>query len=126
MDPFIQYAMLASDKAIAMANLPTDTIGYDTGVAVGSGIGGLSYIEDNYNITLQQGPRRISPFFIPSTIINMSAGNISIKHKLQGPNISVVTACTTGTHNIGLAARMIALAMQLQWLLVVLSMQAAF
>ena len=108
MDPFIQYAMCACDNAIAMSNFPSSDIGYDTGVAVGSGIGGLSYIEDNYDTVINSSPRRISPFFIPSTIINMSAGNISIKHKLQGPNISVVTACTTGTHNIGLAAKMIA------------------
>lgn len=109
MDPFIQYAMIAADAAIKMAALPVDNIGSETGVAVGSGIGGLSYIEDNHSIAMNAGPRRISPFFIPSTIINMSAGNISIKHGLQGPNISVATACTTGTHNIGLAAKMIAL-----------------
>jgi 3-oxoacyl-[acyl-carrier-protein] synthase II len=108
MDPFIQYALVAADQAIAHAKLPYETIGAETGVAFGSGIGGLSYIEDNYRTTLEKGAKRISPFFIPSTIINMAAGHISIKYGLKGPNISVVTACTSGTHNIGLAARMIA------------------
>lgn len=108
MDPFIQYALVAADQAIAHANLPYETIGAETGVAFGSGIGGLSYIEDNHRTTLEKGAKRISPFFIPSTIINMAAGHISIKYGLKGPNISVVTACTSGTHNIGLAARMIA------------------
>ena len=108
MDPFIQYALVAAGQAITHAKLPYEDIGAETGVAFGSGIGGLSYIEDNHRITMEKGAKRISPFFIPSTIVNMAAGHISIKYGLQGPNISVVTACTSGTHNIGLAARMIA------------------
>jgi 3-oxoacyl-[acyl-carrier-protein] synthase II len=78
------------------------------GVAVGAGIGGIKTITDNQDKLVAGGPRRVSPFFIPAGIINMVAGQISIKHNLRGPNISVVTACTTGTHNIGLAARIIA------------------
>ena len=108
MDPFIQYALVSAKMAIENAGLPVSEIGHDTGVAFGSGIGGLSYIENNHNIAMGKGARRISPFFIPSTIINMAAGNISIKHGLKGPNVSLVTACSTGTHNIGMAARMIA------------------
>lgn len=108
MDPFIQYAMVAADEAITSSGIPFDEIGHDTGVAIGSGIGGLDYIERSYSTALNSSPNRISPFFIPSTIINMASGYVSIKHGLKGPNISVVTACTTGTHNIGLAARLIA------------------
>jgi 3-oxoacyl-[acyl-carrier-protein] synthase II len=108
MDPFIQYAMVAADEAIASSGIQFDEIGHDTGVAIGSGIGGLDYIEKSYSTALNSSPKRISPFFIPSTIINMASGYVSIKHGLKGPNISVVTACTTGTHNIGLAARLIA------------------
>ena len=108
MDPFIQYGVAAADDALRQSGLPLERVAQDTGVAFGSGIGGLSTIEHNHNTVLNQGVRRITPFFIPATIINMVAGNISIRHGLQGPNISVVTACTTGTHNIGLAARMIA------------------
>lgn len=108
MDPFIRYALYSAEKAIKHANLPLEEIASDTGVAVGSGIGGLTYIEQNCKTVSESSPRRISPYFIPSTIINMCAGNISIKYGFKGPNISVVTACTTGTHNIGMAARMIA------------------
>jgi 3-oxoacyl-[acyl-carrier-protein] synthase II len=108
MDPFIQYAMVAADEAIASSGIPLAEIGHDTGVAIGSGIGGIQYIEASHSTAINSNPSRISPFFIPSTIINMSAGYVSIKHGLKGPNISVVTACTTGTHNIGLAARFIA------------------
>lgn len=108
MDPFIQYAMVAADEAISSSGLPLESIGHDTGVAIGSGIGGLDYIERSHVTALDSSPSRISPFFIPSTIINMASGYVSIKHGLKGPNISVVTACTTGTHNIGLAARFIA------------------
>ena len=78
------------------------------GVAIGSGIGGLPYIERSYEAYLKGGARKISPFFVPSAIINMVAGNLSIMRNLQGPNISIVSACATGTHNIGDAARMIA------------------
>ena len=77
------------------------------GVAIGSGIGGLPMISDNYTALVTHGPRRLSPFFIPGAIINMASGYVSIKHGLKGPNISVVTACTTAAHNIGIAARMI-------------------
>jgi 3-oxoacyl-[acyl-carrier-protein] synthase II len=108
LDPFIQYALVSSRLAINHSGIPVDEIGHDMGVAFGSGIGGLSYIENNHKVALEQNARRISPFFIPSTIINMAAGNISIEHGLKGPNISVVTACASGTHNIGMAARMIA------------------
>ena len=78
------------------------------GVAVGSGIGGLTTIENNHHLMNAGGPRKVSPFFIPAAIINMASGHISIRYGLQGPNIAIVTACTTGTHNIGYAARTIA------------------
>jgi 3-oxoacyl-[acyl-carrier-protein] synthase II len=109
MDLFTQYGMVAADQAIADANLQIDEYTANRiGVAVGAGIGGIQTITNNQEKLLNGGPRKVSPFFIPAGIINMVAGQISIKHKLKGPNISVVTACTTGTHNIGLAARMIA------------------
>jgi 3-oxoacyl-[acyl-carrier-protein] synthase II len=109
MDPFTQFGVYAADEAIADANLGSDeqTL-LRTGVAVGAGIGGIQTITNNQEKLLTGGPRKVSPFFIPAGIINLVAGQISIKHHLKGPNISVVTACTTGTHNIGLAARMIA------------------
>jgi 3-oxoacyl-[acyl-carrier-protein] synthase II len=78
------------------------------GVAVGSGIGGLGLIEENHEKLLKNGPRKLSPFFVPSTIINMISGHLSIMFGMKGPNISIVTACTSGVHNIGHAARMIA------------------
>jgi 3-oxoacyl-[acyl-carrier-protein] synthase II len=78
------------------------------GVSIGSGIGGLDFISKNHDLLHKGGPRKISPFFIPGAIINMAAGNLSIKYNLQGPNTAIVTACTTGTHNIGHAARLIA------------------
>jgi 3-oxoacyl-[acyl-carrier-protein] synthase II len=78
------------------------------GCAIGSGIGGIGSIEDTALLVEQKGPKRISPFFVPGAIINMIAGNLSILYNLQGPNLAVVTACTTGTHNIGLGARLIA------------------
>jgi 3-oxoacyl-[acyl-carrier-protein] synthase II len=109
MDVFTQYGMVAADEALADANLIIDEqTSYRAGVAVGAGIGGIQTITNNQEKLLAGGPRKVSPFFIPAGIINMVAGQISIKHNLKGPNISVVTACTTGTHNIGLAARMIA------------------
>jgi 3-oxoacyl-[acyl-carrier-protein] synthase II len=109
MDVFTQYGMIAADEALADANLTIDEALSDrAGVAVGAGIGGIQTITNNQERLLEGGPRKVSPFFIPAGIINMVAGQISIKHHLKGPNISVVTACTTGTHNIGLAARMIA------------------
>ena len=109
MDLFTQYGMVAADEAMADANLTLDDVScLRAGVAVGAGIGGIQTITNNQEKLLDGGPRRVSPFFIPAGIINMVAGQISIKHNLKGPNISVVTACTTGTHNIGLAGRIIA------------------
>ena len=109
MDMFTQYGMVAADEALADANLTLDEeASHRAGVAVGAGIGGILTITNNQDKLVAGGPRRVSPFFIPAGIINMVAGQISIKHHLKGPNISVVTACTTGTHNIGLAGRMIA------------------
>jgi len=109
MDVFTQYGMVAADEALADANLTLDeALSYRAGVAVGAGIGGIQTITNNQDKLMAGGPRRVSPFFIPAGIINMVAGQISIKHHLKGPNISVVSACTTGTHNIGLAGRMIA------------------
>ncbi len=109
MDLFTQYGMVAADEALADANLTLDEVSsHRAGVAVGAGIGGIYTITNNQEKLLNGGPRKVSPFFIPAGIINMVAGQISIKHHLKGPNISVVTACSTGTHNIGLAGRMIA------------------
>lgn len=108
MDVFTQYGMAAADEAIANSGLIIDEmLSVRAGVAVGAGIGGIETITNNQEKLLSGGPRKVSPFFIPAGIINMVAGQISIKHHLKGPNISVVTACTTGTHNIGLGARMI-------------------
>jgi 3-oxoacyl-[acyl-carrier-protein] synthase II len=86
----------------------SDAIAARIGCAIGSGIGGIGSIEDTALLVEQKGPKRISPFFVPGAIINMIAGNLSILYNLQGPNLAVVTACTTGTHNIGLGARLIA------------------
>lgn len=109
MDVFTQFGVVAADEAIADAGLVIDEqLSYRAGVAAGAGIGGIQTITNNQERLMEGGPRKVSPFFIPAGIINMLAGHISIKHQLKGPNISVVTACTTGTHNIGLAARMIA------------------
>jgi 3-oxoacyl-[acyl-carrier-protein] synthase II len=108
MDPFIHYGIAAATQAIKDSGLEvTDQNRTRIGVAVGAGIGGIHGIEATCETYFKQGSKRISPFFVPSTIINMAAGHISILFGLRGPNIAVVTACTTGTHNIGLAARMI-------------------
>ncbi len=108
MDPFIQYGMVAGIQAIEDSGLEiTEENAPRIGAAIGAGIGGIGSIEDGTHLIDTKGPRRISPFFVPGAIINMIAGNLSIKYGFKGPNISVVTACTTGTHNIGLAARMI-------------------
>ncbi len=108
MDSFIQYGVAAGLQAFAHAGLEvTHKNAHRIGVAVGSGIGGLGLIEQNYNQLLSNGPRRLSPFFIPSTIINMVSGHISIITNAKGPNLSVTTACATGTHAIGLSARLI-------------------
>lgn len=108
MGVFIHYGIAAGVQAIADAGLEiTDENREHIGVAIGSGIGGLPEIEETHDTLANSGARRISPFFVPATIINMISGNLSIMYGLQGPNIAVVTACTTGTHNIGDAARLI-------------------
>ncbi len=109
-DTFVQYGMVAGIQAMADSGLEvTEEIAPRVGCAIGSGIGGIGQIEHNTEVVRTRGPRRISPFFVPGSIINMIAGNLSIKFNLAGPNLAVVTACTTGTHNIGLGARSIAL-----------------
>ncbi len=110
-DDFILYAIAAADEALADANWKPESEDDKeaTGVMVGSGIGGLGPIADTAIILKEQGVRRVSPFFIPSALINLASGQISIRHGLKGPNHSVVTACATGAHAIGDAARMIAL-----------------
>jgi 3-oxoacyl-[acyl-carrier-protein] synthase II len=108
MDPFIHYGIAASVQALADAGLhPHEHDEERIGVAVGAGIGGIYTIERTSIALHEGGPRKISPFFVPSSIINMAAGNLSILLGLKGPNIACVTACTTATHNIGLAMRMI-------------------
>lgn len=108
LDTFVLFAVEAARQAMLDAQLEiTDEMAPRVGCAVGAGIGGLLQIEKNRDAFVQGGPRKISPFFIPGAIINMAPGIISMKHNLQGPNISIVTACTTGSHNIGEAARMI-------------------
>lgn len=108
-DTFIHYGMVASIQAIADAGLePHPEDAHRIGLALGAGIGGISTIEETHKSYLEHGPRRISPFFVPGVIINMISGNVSIKFGYQGPNLSIVTACTTATHNIGDAARLIA------------------
>ena len=108
MDPFIQYGMAAGIEAFNDSGITvTDTNSHRIGVAVGSGIGGLPGIEKGTQILLKDGPRRISPFYVPSNIINMTSGHLSIHFGVRGPNFAIVTACTTGTHNIGDAFRII-------------------
>ncbi len=109
MDRFIQLGIAAGKQALADSGL---TINNDNahrvGVAIGSGIGGLQQIEQNHTKLMESGPKRVSPFFVPSTITNMISGFLSIMEGLKGPNLNVVTACTTGVHNLGIAARTIA------------------
>jgi 3-oxoacyl-[acyl-carrier-protein] synthase II len=108
MDPFIHYGIAASMEAIKDSGLEvTEENAERIGVAVGSGIGGLPGIEKGNEAFLKGGPRKISPFFVPSNIINMISGHVSIMYGLKGPNIALVTACATGTHSIGDAARLI-------------------
>lgn len=108
MDVFIHYGMAAGCQAFEDCGLEvTEENAERIGVAIGAGIGGITGIEHGHNSFLKGGPRKISPFFVPSNIINMISGNLSIKYGLQGPNFAIVTACTTGTHNIGEAARII-------------------
>lgn len=112
MDRFIHLGVAAAAQAIADSGLPTgdalgDELATRIGVNIGSGIGGLPMIEDTHTELTTRGPRRISPFFVPASIINMISGHVSIKYRFKGPNIAVVTACTTGLHAIGLSARLI-------------------
>ena len=107
MDPFIHYGIAAGMQAIEDSGLDTTRNPERIGVAIGSGIGGLPGIEKGTELFHSGGPRRISPFYVPSNIINMISGHLSIMYGLKGPNFSIVTACTTGTHNIGDAARLI-------------------
>ncbi len=109
MDPFIHYGIAAANQAIADSGLEvSDDNAERIGVAIGSGIGGINWIENGHQGYLDGGPRKLSPFFIPGAIINMISGHLSIIHGMKGPNVAIVTACTTGTHNIGESARMIA------------------
>src|SRR5271165_3771151 len=110
-DDFIVYAMSAADQALADAEWSpkTEEERIRSGVLIGSGIGGLQGIEHASLVLAEKGPRRISPFFIPGRLINLASGYVSIKHGLKGPNHAVVTACSTGAHAIGDAARLIAL-----------------
>ena len=112
MDRFIHFGLAASMQAVKDAGLPTGEalspeLAERIGVLVGSGIGGLPMIEQTHTDYKERGPRRISPFFVPASIINMISGHVSIYHGFRGPNLGVVTACTTGLHAIGLAARLI-------------------
>ncbi len=112
MDAFIHYGIAAAAQAVADAGLPTgEELGEEQatriGCNIGSGIGGLPMIEATHAELTSRGPRRVSPFFVPASIINMISGHVSIKFGFKGPNISVVTACTTGLHAIGMSARMI-------------------
>lgn len=110
MDPFIQLGMAAGIQAMRDSGLEvSEENAPRIGCAIGSGIGGIYHIEKNAEIIRNSGPRKISPFFVPGSIINMISGNLSVMYNLQGPNLAIVTACTSGTHNIGLAARLIAL-----------------
>ena len=107
-DDFIQLGIAAAGQAIKDAGLASHPADADRiGVAIGSGIGGINTIESTHDTLRKSGPRRVSPFFVPGVVINMISGNVSIEYGFKGPNIAVVTACTTGTHNIGFGARMI-------------------
>lgn len=109
MDPFIQYGVAAGLQAFDDAGIEiTAQNAHRIGVAMGAGIGGIGTIEDSSVMLEKRGPRKISPFFVPASIVNMIAGHLSIMKGLRGPNICISTACTTGLHNIGHAARMIA------------------
>ena len=112
MDIFIHYGLAASIQAICDAGLPTnDQLGEDEaeriGCLVSSGIGGLPLIEETKAELMARGPRRVTPFFVPASIINMISGHVSILHGFQGPNLAIVTACTTANHCIGEAGRLI-------------------
>jgi 3-oxoacyl-[acyl-carrier-protein] synthase II len=108
-DPFIQYGIIAANFAIKDSGIDNlnEQQKLRIGVSVGSGIGGLETIQNNAIILKEKGPRKISPFFVPASLINLLSGQISIKHGFKGPNHSVVTACATGAHSIGDAAEII-------------------
>ncbi|MGH8193855.1 MAG: beta-ketoacyl-ACP synthase II [Woeseiaceae bacterium] len=109
MDTFMHYGIGASMKALQDSGLEiTEQNGHRIGVVMGAGIGGLQTIETNHSKYLDSGPRKISPFFIPASIINMVSGHVSIMNNITGPNLAIVTACTTSTHCIGMAARIVA------------------
>ncbi|MBW4933606.1 beta-ketoacyl-ACP synthase II [Marinobacter sp. F4206] len=110
LDAFIHYGLIAAQQAVDDSGLNDyDELDKDrAGIAIGSGIGGLEYIEKNVLTMDKSGPRKVSPFFVPASVINMISGNAAIRFGYRGPNIAIVTACTTGTHNIGYAARTIA------------------
>lgn len=110
LDAFIHYGLIAAQQAVDDSGLDDyDALDKDrVGIAIGSGIGGLEYIEKNVLTMDKSGPRKVSPFFVPASVINMISGNAGIRFGYRGPNIAIVTACTTGTHNIGYAARTIA------------------
>lgn len=112
MDTFIHYGVAASMQAVVDSGLPTgdqlgDELATRIGCVIGSGIGGLPLIEETHTELVNRGPRRITPFFVPASIINMISGHVSMKYGFKGPNIAIVTACTTGLHCIGEAGRMI-------------------
>jgi 3-oxoacyl-[acyl-carrier-protein] synthase II len=108
LDPFIQFAVGAADQAVKMAGLEESEVDKErVGVIIGSGIGGLTTIEQQLKILWEKGPRRVSPYCVPMEIINMASGIVSIRYGYKGPNVSVVTACATGTHAIGEAFRTI-------------------
>lgn len=108
MDPFIHYGMVAGIQAFEDSGIEvTEDNAHRIGVAIGSGIGGLPGIEKGTRTLMEGGPRKLSPFYVPSNIINMISGHLSIRYGIRGPNYAIVTACTTGTHNIGDAARII-------------------
>lgn len=108
MDIFIQYGMVAGVEALEDSGLEiTEANASRIGAAIGSGIGGIGSIENTRETLETKGPRKISPFFVPGSIVNMIAGNLSIRYGFSGPNLAITTACTTGTHNIGVAARLI-------------------
>jgi 3-oxoacyl-[acyl-carrier-protein] synthase II len=109
MDTFVQYGMAAGIQAFEESGLSIgEHNAHRVGAVIGSGIGGIGQIEKNSEIVNSVGPRRISPFFVPGSIINMISGNLSVRYGFRGPNLAIVTACTSGTHSIGLAGRLIA------------------
>lgn len=109
MDLFVQFGMVAGIQAFRDSGLEiSDVNNKRVGCAIGSGIGGIGSIERNTQLVSASGPRKISPFFVPGAIINMISGNLSVMFDMRGPNLAIVTACTSGTHNIGLGARLIA------------------